>query len=103
MTTTSESPITDMNTLWPVGSIAMPRRKKYAPLPALFGNAATGTANGVCPHPDVFVPLHVEPSMTETVMSYQLPTNTVFVPASTPTALGPVPTDIVAGVWPQPD
>src|SRR5215470_17012481 len=75
----------------------------YPPFPTAFGNAATGTANGVCPQPDVFVPLQVEPSMTETVMSSLFPTKTVFVPSSTPTARGAAPTEIIAGVWPHPD
>src|SRR5262245_36226853 len=103
MTTTSESPTTAINTLWLAGSIAMPRPKIYPPFPAAFGNAATGRANGACPQPDVSVPLQVEPSMTETVTSARLPMKTVFVPASTPTARGPTPTETNAGVWPQPD
>src|SRR6516162_557548 len=74
----------------------MLRPRMFAPLKRAFGNAPTRIAGGVCPQPEVFAPLHVAPSIRETVKSSRLPTNTVLVAVTIPTDRGPLPTGTVA-------
>src|SRR5438552_12753914 len=81
----------------------MLRPKILLPLPAVLGNAPTNTAGGgTCGQPDVWVPLQVEPSITDTVRSSRFPTKTVFLSRTIPTARGAAPTGTVAtGVHPE--
>src|SRR5438552_723902 len=74
----------------------MLRPKILLPLPAVLGNAPTNTAGGgTCGQPDVWVPLQVEPSITDTVRSSRFPTKTVFLSRTIPTARGAAPTAVV--------
>src|SRR5438477_387479 len=81
----------------------MPRPNRLLPFPAVPGNAPTRTAGGVWPQPDVWVPLQVEPSMTDTVRSLRFPTKTVLVSNTIPTERGSEPTGIVGCVCMQPE
>src|SRR5262249_30625275 len=71
--------------------------------PAVFGKAPTKTTGGVCPHPEVLVPLQVAPLITDTVRSIAFPTKTVLVAVTTPTERGAFPTVIFAGIRWQPE
>jgi len=93
----SESPITGTNSCCVVGSYVIERPAERS----LFG-VPTPSANGVCPQPEVSLPLQVEPSITETRPSFRSPTKIVSVLGSTPTESGSAPTAIVAAAWPQP-
>src|SRR5215831_7865431 len=97
MTATSESPVTVTKSCWVVGSKAIERASERS----LFG-VPTPTANGVCPQPELSLPLQVEPSITDTVPSSRFPTKIVSVFGSTPTERGPAPTAIVATALPHP-
>src|SRR5947208_3617042 len=74
---------------------------RYSPRTMLARNV--DAFGEVGPQPEVWVPLQVEPSMTDTVRSLRFPTKTVLVSNTIPTERGSEPTGIVAGVCPQPE
>src|SRR6516165_6792973 len=72
-------------------------------MPSPSGPPATVTVGGFWPHPVVVLPLQVAPSITETVLSFVLPTYTVSVCWLTASGSGKLPTGMVGGCWPQPE